>query len=196
ENDVTGIAGTPINSNSYMDGFLLDSRTAGTAFPRPGRYYVSVESGSDDPFGSGYSGPYVLRSWIKHTKPPKVTLLTARVSAGKPSIALRVVDTQSGVDPFAVLLDFSFVLTGASQFDPATGIAGVPLPRTAPRLKPGRTTMRLIASDLQEAKNVETDSEDLLPNTARKTVRIPVVNQPTATGLTPRDGSRVRGKAQ
>jgi minor extracellular serine protease Vpr len=196
ENDVTGIAGTPINSNSYMDGFLLDSRTAGTAFPRPGRYYVSVESGSDDPFGSGYSGPYVLRSWINDTKRPKVTLLTKRVSAGKPSIALRVTDTQSGVDPFAVLLDFGFVLTGASQFDPATGIAVIPLPRTAPRLKPGRTTMRLIASDLQEAKNVNTDSEDLLPNTARKTVRIRVVNQPTATWLTPRAGSCVRGTTE
>jgi minor extracellular serine protease Vpr len=193
ENDVQGVAGTPINSNSYMDGFLLDSRTAGTAFPRPGRYYVSIESGFD-PYGDGgYDGPYVLRSWINDVKPPTVRLITTRVSAGRPSIVIRVTDKQSGVDPFAVLLDYSFLLTGASQFDPGTGIAVIPLPREAPRLKPGRRTIRLIASDLQEAKNVNTDSEDLLPNTARKRVQLRVVNAPTVTWISPRAGSCVSG---
>ena len=196
ENDVQGIAGTPINTNSYMDGFLLDSRTAGTAFPRPGRYYVSVESGFDPFGGNGYAGPYVLRSWINDVKPPTVRLLTTRVSAGRPSIAVRVTDSQSGVDPFAILLDYSFRLTGASQFDPRTGIAVIPLPREATKLKPGRTTVRLIASDLQEAKNVNTDSEDLLPNTARRRMRLRVVNAPTVTWLAPRAGSCVSGSVQ
>jgi hypothetical protein len=92
-----------------------------------------------------------------------------------------------------VLLDYSFLLTGASQFDPRTGIAVIPLPREAPRLKPGRTTVRLIASDFQEAKNVETDSEDLLPNTARRRVQLRVVNAPTVTWLAPRAGSCISG---
>jgi subtilisin family serine protease len=195
ENDVTGGAGTPLNLNSSMSGYLLDSRAAGTAFPKPGRYYVSIDSGFD-PFGKPYAGPYVLRSWVNDTKKPTVALVTTRVSAGRPSIAVRVTDTQSGVDPFSVLLDYSFLLTGASQFDPSTGIAVIPLPREAPKLKPGTTTVRLIASDYQEAKNVETDSADLLPNTARRRVKLRVVNGPTATWLAPRAGRCVSGSVQ
>jgi subtilisin family serine protease len=197
ENDVQGLAGTPVNTNSYMPGFLLDSRSAGTAFPRPGRYYVSVESGVD-PFGSGsYDGPYVLRSWVNDTKPPTVRLLTTRVSGGRPSIALRVTDRQSGIDPFSVLLDYGFVLTGASQFDQRTGIAVIPIPRQTPALKAGRrVTVRLIASDNQESKNVNTDSTDLLPNTARRRVRLTVVKGPTVTWLAPEKRACVSGLAR
>jgi minor extracellular serine protease Vpr len=195
ENDVQGLAGTPVNTNSYMPGFLLDSRSAGTAFPRPGRYYVTVESGVD-PFGrGGYDGPYVLRSWVNDVKPPTMRLLTTRVSAGRPTIAFRATDAQSGIDPYSILLDYGFRLTGPSRFDQRTGIAIVPIPRQARALKPGRGSMRLIASDNQEAKNVNTDSTDLLPNTARKRVTVRVVRGPTVTWIAPEKNACVSGQA-
>jgi hypothetical protein len=196
ENDVQGIAGTPVNTNSYMPGFLLDSRSAGTAFPRPGRYYVSIESGVD-PFGQGgYAGPYVLKSWINDTKPPKVQLLTTRVSAGRPTIAFRATDAQSGIDPYSVLVDAGHLLTGAELFDQRTGIAIVPLPRQAAALPVGRQTIRLIASDNQESKNVNTDSTDLLPNTARRRIQVRVVRGPTVTWIAPEKNACVSGSTQ
>jgi len=192
ENDVQGLAGTPVNTDSYMPGFLLDSRTAGTAFPRPGRYYASIESGVD-PFGQSYDGPYVLRSWINDTKPPTVRLLTTRVSAGRPTFAFRATDAQSGIDPYSVLLGYNLLLAGATQFDQRTGIAVIPFPGQASSIKPGRVSMRLIASDNQEAKNVNTDSTDLLPNTARRRVQVRVVRGPTVTWLAPEKGACVSG---
>jgi Bacterial Ig domain len=196
ENDVQGIAGTPVNVDGYMPGYLLDSRTAGTAFPRPGRYYVSIESGAD-PFGrGGYAGPYVLKSWINDTKPPVVKLLTTRVSAGRPTIAFRATDAQSGIDPYSVMVDAGHLLTGAELFDQRTGIAVIPLPRQAAALPVGRQPIRLIASDNQEAKNVNTDSTDLLPNTARKVIRVRVVRGPTITWIAPEANACVSGSAQ
>src|SRR5262249_39778774 len=49
ENDVQGFAGTPINVNSLMDEFLSPNGAAGTSFPSPGTYTVSVDS-ARDPF--------------------------------------------------------------------------------------------------------------------------------------------------
>jgi minor extracellular serine protease Vpr len=195
ENDVQGYAGTPINQNGFAPDYLLDIRTAGTGFPRPGRYYVSVDSGVD-PFGRPYSGPYVLRAWVNDVTRPRVQLLTTTVSAGRPTIAFRATDTQSGVDPFSPSIDYGFFLVGASQFDPKTGIAVVPYPRERNRLTPGRSTIRLIASDFQESKNVNSESTDLLPNTARPSVRVRVVARPTLTWLAPAQRACVQGRAQ
>jgi minor extracellular serine protease Vpr len=196
ENDVQGIAGTPVNTNGYMPGYLLDSRSAGTAFPRPGRYYVSIESGVD-PFGQGaYAGPYVLKSWINDKKPPVVKLLTTRVSAGRPTIAFRATDAQSGIDPYSVMVDAGHLLTGAEKFDQRTGIAIIPLPRQAQALGAGRATIRLIASDNQESKNVNTDSTDLLPNTARRRVQVRVVRGPTLVWIAPEKNACVSGSTE
>ncbi len=196
ENDVTGIAGTPVNGDSYMGGYLLDSRAAGTSFPRPGRYYVSVESGIDPFGGQGYAGPYVLRSWVNDTKPPTVKLLTTRVSAGRPTIAFRATDTQSGIDPFSLTLDAGFRLTSASQFDQRSGIAVIPMPRDSTALKPGRASIRLIAADNQESKNANTDSTDLLPNTARRRVQVTVVRGPAVTWIIPEKNACVSNGGQ
>jgi subtilisin family serine protease len=195
ENDLEGYAGTPIAMNSTMPDFLLDIRTAGTVFPQPGRYYVSVDSGVD-PFGRPYSGRYVLRSWINDVTKPRVTLLTTQVSSGRPTIAFRATDAQSGVDPFTVGIGHQFIVIGASQFDPQTGIAVVAFPRQVNRLTAGRQTMRLIAADYQESKNVNTEGGDPLPNTARRDVRLRVVNRPTVTWLNPAQRACVGGRAQ
>jgi minor extracellular serine protease Vpr len=195
ENDLEGYAGTPIAMNSTLPDFLLDVRTAGTVFPRPGRYYVAIDSGVD-PFGRPYSGRYVLRSWINDVTRPAVTLLTTQVSAGRPTIAFRATDAQSGVDPFSVGIGHAFTVIGASQFDPQTGIVVVAFPRQINRLSPGRQTIRLIASDYQETKNVNTEGSDPLPNTARRDVHLRVVNRPTVTWLTPTQRACVGARAQ
>jgi minor extracellular serine protease Vpr len=195
ENDVEGYAGTPVAQNSFLPDYLLDIRTAGTVFPRPGRYYVSIDSGVD-PFGRSYSGRYVLRSWINDVRPPTVRLLTTQVAAGRPTIAFRAVDAQSGVDPFTVGIGHAFIVISASQFDTRTGIAVVPFPRQVNRLQPGRVTIRLIAADYQESKNVNTDSPDVMPNTARRDVRVRVVRRPTVTWLAPEQRACVTGRAQ
>jgi subtilisin family serine protease len=195
ENDVQGYAGTPINQNSTSTGYLLDTRTAGTTFPRAGRYYVSVDSGPD-PFGGSYSGPYTLRSWINDVTKPAIQVLTTTVSTGRPTIAFRATDAQSGVDPFTPSLIYNFLLIGASHFDPATGVAVIPFPRQANPLRPGRATMQLVAADLQESKNVNTDSSDPLPNTTRRTVRVRVVARPTVTWIAPSQNACVPANGQ
>jgi Bacterial Ig domain len=122
-----------------------------------------------------------------------VKLITTRVSAGRPTIVFRATDPQSGIDPYSILLDYGFRLTGPSRFDQRSGIVVVPIPRQARALKPGRGTMRLIASDNQEAKNVNTDSTDLLPNTARRRVTVRVVREPTVTWIAPEKNACVTG---
>jgi len=196
ENDVQGYAGTPVNANGAMPDFLFDVGAAGTIFPRQGRYYVSVDSGRDPFTGRSTAGPYVLRSWIDDVKPPRVQLLTPRVSAGHPSIALRATDTQAGVDPLSIALDYSNLLTGAALFDRTTGVAVVPLPREATQLRPGRFTMRLIASDYQEAKNINTDSDNSMPNTRILRVQVRAVAGPTVTWLAPEKRACVRAGAR
>lgn len=185
ENDVQGYAGTPVNVNALMPDYIFNVGAAGTVFAPPGRYYVVVDSGRDPFTGRSLARPYVLRSWVDDLRPPRVSLLTRRVSAGRPTIVARVTDTQSGVDPLSLLLDIKRRQVGALLFDSKTGLAAFSLPKEVPKLEPGAAFMRLIASDYQEAKNVNTDGENLMPNTAFKGLRVDVVGGPTVTWLTP-----------
>lgn len=197
ENDVQGYAGTPVNANGFLQDYLFNIGVAGTVFARPGRYYVSVDSGRDPFTGRSLGGRYVLRSWINDTTPPRVRLITARVGAGRPSIAFRATDTQSGIDPLALEVGYQRTLFGASFYDPATGVAVFPFPHDKDlRLKAGRVAMRLVAADYQETKNVNTVSKRLMPNTTFKNARIRVVNAPTIAWLTPLNGACISGRVQ
>ncbi len=185
ENDVLGYMGTPVNVNAYMVDFRVDVGAAGQQYPVQGRYYISVDSGRDRLTGKRYAGSYVLRSWINDVRPPRVSLVTTRVSAGRPMIVLRARDALSGVDPFSVVLGYGRVLIGAAAFDPDTGLAFVPLPTAAPALAAGRTAAAMMVSDYQETKNLDQASEDPLPNTAIRRTSLRVVAAPTVTWLTP-----------
>jgi hypothetical protein len=59
----------------------------------------------------------------------------------------------------------------------------------------GRTPLQLEASDFQEAKNLETVGDALLPNTAFKSVRLRVVGGPAVTWLNPVRGTCVAKSA-
>ena len=200
ENDVQGAAGTPVNVNSLTFGYRAQIGAAGAALPSPGRYYVSVDSGRDPFTGRRLAGRYLLQSWQDDVNPPFAIPMTTRVSAGRPTLAVRVVDgifrPESGVDPLSLALAYRGVLVGASFYDPFSGIAVFALPRQAPALRAGRTVATLVASDYQEAKNVASVSEDVLPNTTVVGAPIRVVRGPAATWLAPEQGACVSGRVR
>ena len=185
ENDVQGYAGTPVNVNNLTIDYPLDIGAAGTVFPRTKAYYVAVDSGRDPFTGRSLGGEYLLRAWINDLEPPAIGLVTARVAAGRSTIALRVLDGGAGVDPYSLVIGYGRVLVGAAAYDAASGIALFPLPRQAPALRAGRRNLAASAADFQEAKNVDSVGDELLPNTAFAAGPLRVVNGPVVTWLAP-----------
>ena len=185
ENDVQGYAGTPVNVNNLTVDYPLDIGAAATVFPRTKAYYVSVDSGRDQFTGRSLAGSYVLRAWVDDLQPPLVGLITSRVAAGRPTIALRVLDLGAGVDPYSLVIGYGRALIAAAAYDPLSGIALFPLPTQAPTLKAGKRLLSASAADFQEAKNVDSVGDELLPNTAFASGNITVVNGPAVTWVTP-----------
>jgi minor extracellular serine protease Vpr len=192
ENDVTGYAGIPVNVNGSMPDFLFSIGASGGVFLPAGRYYVSVDSGRDLFTGRPLHGPYVLRSWVNDVKPPKVELLTKRISSGRPTIVARVTDALAGVDPFSLRLFFGppkrIEEVGAATYDDTTGIATFSIPREALALEPGTQFMRIVAADYQEAKNIDTEGDSPRPNTRIFGLRVQAVARPTVSWVTPPTG--------
>jgi minor extracellular serine protease Vpr len=190
ENDVQGQGATPINVNNFTFGYRVDVSAAGVTFPRPKRYWISVDSGRDRFTGVPLHGPYVLKSWQNDVYPPLVAIVSARVTAGRPLVIARVLDfpasgRDSGIDPTSLVLSYRRALVGASAYDPLTGYAIFGLPSEAPRIPLGRTNALILAADFQEAKNVSTPGGSILPNTTVASVRLRGVAGPTVTWLDP-----------
>ena len=185
ENDVQGYAGTPVNINGITPGFRLPIGAAGAQFAVAGTYYVAVDSGRDDFTGRRRAGSYRLRSWVNDVRKPRVRLLTTRVAAGRPTVAVQVTDAGAGPDPFSLAFNYGRVLVGAAAFDPFTGVAVFPLPQAAPRLRAGLRRAVFMASDFQEAKNANTYNRELMPNTRFREARLRVVRGATITWLAP-----------
>jgi minor extracellular serine protease Vpr len=194
ENDVLGYTGTPVNVNNYMVDFRVDVGAAGQQYPQPGTYYIAIDSGRERLTNKRLAGSYILRSWVNDVRPPRASLVTTRVSAGRPLIVLRAVDQLAGVDPFSIILSYRRVLVAAAAFDPITGLAFVPLPPAAPALAKGRTPVTMVASDYQETKNLDQAGAEPLPNTAFKQARLTVVNAPTVTWLAPEVSACTNGR--
>ena len=189
ENDVQGYAGLPVNVNGYTFGYGADIGAAGAALPLPGKYYVSVDSGRDPFSHARLAGRYVMRSWVDDVSPPLILPVSRRVSAGRPVIVARAVDglfkPEAGVDPLELVIGYEGVLVGAAAYDPISGLALFPLPSQAPKLKAGKRTILMLASDYQEAKNTASVSENVLPNTSVAALPLKVVNGPAVTWLLP-----------
>ena len=192
ENDVLGYAGIPVNVNGELPDFLFSIGASGGVFLPPKRYYVSVDSGHDLFTGRSLAGPYVLRSWVNDVKPPVVRVLTKTISSGRPTIVAKVTDAKSGPDPLSFQLFFGPSArrdtVGTTLFDPATGIAAFSIPREAIPLEPGPQFIQLVASDYQEAKNINVETANPLPNTKVQGARMEAVNGPTVTWITPTKG--------
>ena len=185
ERDVQGYAGTPVNANELMFDFHVDLGAAGASFPKLQRFYIAVDSGSDPFTHRSLPGRYILRSWVNDVHPPRIRLLTRRVAAGRPTIVARVLDNGSGVDPLSLVIAYRGVLVGAVEYDPVSGLAIFPLPQQASTIPTGRTRAVLSASDFQEAKNVNSVGDDILPNTTFRPVRITGVSGPALTWVSP-----------
>jgi len=186
ENDVLGFAGTPADVNgSQSFEYRLPIGAAAAVFAAPGRYYVSVDSGRNEFTGASFAGKYVLRSWVNDVKPPRVRLITTRLAAGHPTLVLRALDSGAGVDPLSIVVIYGRTIVGAAAFDPATGIALVPLPSQAPGLGQGSVSLTLVVSDYQEAKNVDVIGSNLLPNTIFAAAKLSVGAEPTLYWLYP-----------
>jgi hypothetical protein len=194
ENDVQGYAGTPVDANVLTAGYRLDVGVAGVVFPREKRYYVAVDSGRDVFTGRSLGGAYVLRSWVNDVTPPRFKLLTRRVTAGRPLLAARVTDLGSGVDPLSLVMEYRpRVLLGAALYDPTSGLALFPIPRSAPPVSRGLFKGAAEAGDNQETKNIDQIGTNILPNTTVKRVNVRGVRQPTVTWLLPLGTSCLKG---
>jgi minor extracellular serine protease Vpr len=185
ENDVQGYPGTPVNVNALTFGYQADTGAAGVLFPRRGRYFVALDSGSDEYTGRSFAGSYLVRSWQNDVRPPTVRLLTTRVAAGRSLIAARVTDAGAGVDPISLVIGYRQALVGAAAYDPASGLALFPIPGAAPTLRAGRTPAVILAADFQESKNVDQAGANVLPNTRFKSTRVRIVRGPALTWLAP-----------
>jgi hypothetical protein len=190
ENDVQGQGATPINVNNFTFGYRIDVGAAGVTFPRPKRYWISVDSGRDRFTGLPLHGAYVLKGWQNDVYPPLVGIVSARLTAGRPLVIARVIDypasgRDSGIDPTSLVLSYRRALVGASAYDAVTGYAIFALPAEAPRIPIGRTNAMILAADFQEAKNVSTPGGSILPNTTVASIRLRGVAGPTVTWLDP-----------
>ncbi len=189
ESTVQGYAGTPVDVNALTYDYHERVGAAGAAFPRQGTYYVSVDSAKDEFDGTRRAGRYVLRSWVNDVSPPSLQLLTTRVSAGRPTVVVRTIDTQSGVDPAQLTIGYKGVLVAASSYDFTTGLAIFALPRSVPALSAGKTlSLSMLSSDFQEAKNVDTIGPLLMPNTRVRRMPLHVVNGAAVDWLEPASG--------
>jgi subtilisin family serine protease len=193
ESDVQGEAGTPVDINPLTFDYGLAIGAAGVAFPRLKRYYVVVDSAQDLFTGKPLRGSYRLRYWVNDVRPPRVQLLTRRVAAGRPTLALRAQDSGAGVDPYSLVIAYRGVLVGAAAYDPSSGIAVFPLPTAAPRILRGSVPAILAASDFQESKNVATFGPNTMPNTRFRGVRVRGVRGTTISWLLPRRRGCLRG---
>ena len=192
ESTVQGYAGTPADVNGLTFDFGADVSAAGASFPRVQRFFVSVVAGKDPYTGRSFAGPYVMRAWVNDVTPPTLRILTTRVSAGRPLLAVRTLDGQSGVDPYSLVLSYQSALIGAAFYDPLSGVALYPLPRSAPRLKAGKRRVLFATSDFEEAKNINTPGTALMPNTRARGFSVQVVRGPALDWLSPARGACVR----
>jgi minor extracellular serine protease Vpr len=196
ENTVQGFAGTPVDVNNYTYDYLQPVGAAGASFPRQGSYYVSVDSGRERFTGRRAAGSYTLRSWVDDVRPPSLRLVTTRVSTGRPTLVFRATDTQSGVDPQSLAVGYKGALVAPSKYDRATGLAYFPLPTSVPKLKRGTMRAKMVASDFQEAKNVDVVGTKLMPNTRTATAPLRVVAGPAVDWLLPAPNACTRAPAR
>jgi minor extracellular serine protease Vpr len=196
ESDVQGEAGTPVDINPLTFDYGLAISSAGVEFPRLKRYYVAVDSTQDLYTGKPLRGSYRLRYWVNDVHPPHVRLLTKRVAAGRPTIAVRAQDSGAGVDPYSIVLAYRGAVIGAAAYDSSSGIAVFVLPPSAPRILRGTEFAILAASDFQESKNVATFGPNTMPNTKFRGLFLRGVRGTTMTWLTPRGRGCLTGRTQ
>jgi hypothetical protein len=153
EDHVAGYPGLPIDLNPYRSQYGARRAVAGAVLPAPGIYEIVFDTRS-----TSAAGPFTFRYWVNDVTPPAI-----RITSKRRGITLSVSDAGSGVDPGSVI-----VLLDGRPAKP-TGAPGAL--RIAARA--GSHSLKVVASDYQETKNME-DVSPILPNTTtlRTTVRV------------------------
>jgi minor extracellular serine protease Vpr len=195
ESSVQGYAGLPTDVNGLTFDYGFPISAAGVSFPLVQTFYVSVDSGLEPYTGASLAGKYILRSWTNDVTTPTLRVLTTRVSSGRPTIAVETVDKQSGVDPLSLAIGYRHILVGASAYDPLSGLAIIALPKAAPALPTGKLPMFFVSSDFQEAKNINTTGNKLMPNTRTAERKIRVVHGATVNWLFPSAGACIASRS-
>ena len=190
EDDVQGYPGTPVNVNGLTFEYQFDTGATAMDFPHQGDYFVAVDSRADPYTDQPLRGSYRLHSWQNDVTPPRLRFLTRRVTAGRPALAAIVRDRGAGVDPLSLVVGYRQTLVLAALYDRSSGLA-IWLLDGAPRIKRGKTPLTAIASDYQEAKNVDQAGSNILPNSVFRRLRLRAVNRPTVTWLLPGSGACV-----
>ena len=143
ENDVQGYAGTPVNVNNLTIDYLLDigaPRRSSRARRRTTWRWTPAATSSR----AARSG--ALRAPRVGGRPAAAAagLITYRVSAGRPTLALRVLDLGSGVDPYSLVIGYGQALMAAPRTTrqriatlPAAGRSAAAAPRQANAVRVG-----------------------------------------------------------
>ncbi len=179
ENDVLGYAGIPVNVNGSLPDFLYSIGAAGGVFLPPGKYYVSVDSGRDlvhRPFARREVHPALVgqrRQAADRSGPHD-----RRLSSGRPTIVAKVTDAKSGVDPHSMQLVFgpsnAAVDGQGDALRPGHRNRGVRDPEgSAAARRRAPQFMQVVVSDYQEAKNINTESEQPVPEHAVRRASAP-----------------------
>jgi len=151
ENQLVGYTAIPATLNPYGD-FGDPAPVVGAVLPTPGVYDFVFDAPRD-----ARPGAFRFRFWVNDTTPPAITLLTRKVTAGKP-VRLAVRDAGAGVDRSSIYVS----LAGRSaNFSYAHGTLSIPTRRS---LAGRRVSIVVHAADYQELKNME-DVGPVLPNT-------------------------------
>ncbi len=161
ENRLVGYPGLPLDLNPYRGALGRVIPVAGAVRPIAGSYDIVF----DTPAGAR-PGAFTFRLWIGDRAPPNIRLVSRPVQ-GQP-LRLAITDAGSGVDPstLAATVDARrrTIRYSLRTHRATVGIAG---------LRRGAHSLVVVASDFQEAKNME-DVAGVLPNTRRYQVTIVV----------------------
>ena len=170
--------------------YLQPIQAAGASFPRQCSASTSPSTpGATASPARGLGGSYVLRAWVNDVTPPPCGSLTTHVSTGRPTLVVRTLDSQSGVDPLSLTIGLQgpprrrLRATTRSRASPLFA-----LPSTRRRSPPGDLQLTIASSDFQEAKNVDTSGTSIMPNTRTVSTRLHVSHGPTVSWLTPAAG--------
>jgi subtilisin family serine protease len=160
ENRLTGFTALPVNDNPYQQYGVLEP-VVGAIAPTPGAYDIVF----DTP-GGARPGKFTFRVWLNDVTPPTVRLLTRSVRRGSP-IRVAITDAGSGVDPRSILLNVDASRPNSYLFK--QGVLTVP----TGGLSRGTHRLTLVASDYEEAKNME-NVGPILPNTRTLTATVTI----------------------
>jgi hypothetical protein len=152
ENRLVGFTSLPLDQNPYRALFGDIVPIVGAIRPAAGSYDIVF----DTPRRRA-EGRFRFRFWIGDVTPPSIRLLTKSIRRGG-RLLVRVSDRGSGVDrrTLAVTIDGG----GRSTFSYRSSL----LVLGTGGLGRGRHTLRVVAADRQEAKNME-NTGPILPNT-------------------------------